>query len=206
LSQLAALRQAARLGRFSAPANIRVAVWDKPRSDCTVTFPVSWKVACSFRTCSPAMNLPRCRSASCPNSQCSAKPRVWVGSAPVPTSALRFGTNRGPTAPSAFPGSWEVACSFRACSPAMNLPWCRSASCPNSQCSAKPRVWVGSAPVPTSALRFGTNRDPTAPWAFPGSWEGRGEVFRLPNFEWERRTDAPPLHRRLPPMASCTVT
>jgi hypothetical protein len=36
LSQLAALRQATRLGRFSARANIRAAVWDKPRSDCTV--------------------------------------------------------------------------------------------------------------------------------------------------------------------------
>ena len=33
LSQLAALRQAARLGRFSARASIRAAVWDKPRSD-----------------------------------------------------------------------------------------------------------------------------------------------------------------------------
>jgi hypothetical protein len=36
LSQLAALRQATRLGRFSACANIRAAVWDKPRSDYTV--------------------------------------------------------------------------------------------------------------------------------------------------------------------------
>jgi len=36
LSQLAALRQATRLGRFSARANIRAAVWDKPRSDYTV--------------------------------------------------------------------------------------------------------------------------------------------------------------------------
>jgi hypothetical protein len=36
LSQLAALRQATRLGRFSARANLRAAVWDKPRSDCTV--------------------------------------------------------------------------------------------------------------------------------------------------------------------------
>jgi len=36
LSQLAALRQATRLGRFSARANIRAAVWDKPRSDCIV--------------------------------------------------------------------------------------------------------------------------------------------------------------------------
>ena len=36
LSQLAALRQATRLSRFSARANIRAAVWDKPRSDCTV--------------------------------------------------------------------------------------------------------------------------------------------------------------------------
>jgi hypothetical protein len=32
LSQLAALRQATRVGRFSARANIRAAVWDKPRS------------------------------------------------------------------------------------------------------------------------------------------------------------------------------
>jgi hypothetical protein len=32
LSQLAALRQATRLSRFSARANIRAAVWDKPRS------------------------------------------------------------------------------------------------------------------------------------------------------------------------------
>jgi hypothetical protein len=36
LSQLAALRQATPLGRFSARASIRAAVWDKPRSDCTV--------------------------------------------------------------------------------------------------------------------------------------------------------------------------
>jgi hypothetical protein len=36
LSQLAALRQATPLGRFSARANIRAAVWDKPRSDCKV--------------------------------------------------------------------------------------------------------------------------------------------------------------------------
>ena len=36
LSQLAALRQATRLSRFSARANIRAAVWDKPRSACTV--------------------------------------------------------------------------------------------------------------------------------------------------------------------------
>jgi hypothetical protein len=36
LSQLAALRQATRVGRFSAGANIRAAVWDKPRSDCKV--------------------------------------------------------------------------------------------------------------------------------------------------------------------------
>jgi hypothetical protein len=36
LSQLAALRQPTRLGRFSARANIRAAVWDKPRSDCKV--------------------------------------------------------------------------------------------------------------------------------------------------------------------------
>jgi hypothetical protein len=36
LSQLAALRQATRLSRFSARANIRAAVWDKPHSDCTV--------------------------------------------------------------------------------------------------------------------------------------------------------------------------
>jgi hypothetical protein len=36
LSQLAALRQATRLDRFSARANIRAAVWDKPRSHCTV--------------------------------------------------------------------------------------------------------------------------------------------------------------------------
>jgi len=36
LSQLAALRQATRVGRFSAGANIRAAVWDKPRSDYTV--------------------------------------------------------------------------------------------------------------------------------------------------------------------------
>jgi hypothetical protein len=35
LFQLAALRQATRLGRFSARASIRAAVWDKPRSDCT---------------------------------------------------------------------------------------------------------------------------------------------------------------------------
>jgi hypothetical protein len=55
----------------------------------------------------------------------------------------------------------------------MNRPWRRSASCPNSQRSAKPRVWVGSAPVPTSALRFGTNRAPTTPSAFAGSWGGR---------------------------------
>jgi hypothetical protein len=40
LTQLAALRQATRLSRFSARANIRGAVWDKPRSDCTVG--VSW--------------------------------------------------------------------------------------------------------------------------------------------------------------------
>jgi len=33
LSQLAALRQATRLGRFSARANIRAAGWDKPRSN-----------------------------------------------------------------------------------------------------------------------------------------------------------------------------
>jgi hypothetical protein len=32
LSQLATLRQATRVGRFSARANIRAAVWDKPRS------------------------------------------------------------------------------------------------------------------------------------------------------------------------------
>jgi hypothetical protein len=32
LSQLAALRQATPLGRFSARASIRAAVWDKPRS------------------------------------------------------------------------------------------------------------------------------------------------------------------------------
>ena len=32
LSQLAALRQSTRLGKFSARANIRAAVWDKPRS------------------------------------------------------------------------------------------------------------------------------------------------------------------------------
>jgi hypothetical protein len=36
LSQLAALRQATRLSRCSARANIRAAVWDKPRSDCKV--------------------------------------------------------------------------------------------------------------------------------------------------------------------------
>jgi hypothetical protein len=36
LSQLAALRQATPLGRFSARANIRAAVWDKPRSDYAV--------------------------------------------------------------------------------------------------------------------------------------------------------------------------
>jgi hypothetical protein len=36
LSQLAALRQATPLGRFSARASIRAAVWDKPRSDYTV--------------------------------------------------------------------------------------------------------------------------------------------------------------------------
>jgi len=36
LSQLAALRQATPLGRFSARANIRPAVWDKPRSGCTI--------------------------------------------------------------------------------------------------------------------------------------------------------------------------
>jgi hypothetical protein len=41
----------------------------------------------------------------------------------VPTSALRFGTNRAPTASSAFPGSWEAPCSFWTCSPAVNLPW-----------------------------------------------------------------------------------
>jgi hypothetical protein len=36
LSQLAALRQATPLGRFRARASIRAAVWDKPRSGCTV--------------------------------------------------------------------------------------------------------------------------------------------------------------------------
>jgi hypothetical protein len=36
LSQLAALRQATPLSRFSARANIRAAVWDKPRSDYAV--------------------------------------------------------------------------------------------------------------------------------------------------------------------------
>jgi hypothetical protein len=36
LSQLATPRQATRLGRFSARASIRAAVWDKPRSDYTV--------------------------------------------------------------------------------------------------------------------------------------------------------------------------
>jgi len=91
----------------------------------------------------------------------------------VPTSALRFGTNRAPTARSEFLGSWEVPCSFWTCLPAMNLPWRRSASCPNSQSSAKPRVWVGSASVPTSALRFGRNRAPACGvLKRGGSWKG----------------------------------
>jgi hypothetical protein len=34
--RLAALRHATPLGRFSARANIRAAVWDKPRSDCAL--------------------------------------------------------------------------------------------------------------------------------------------------------------------------
>ena len=36
LSQLATPRQATRVGRFSARANNRAAVWDKPRSDNTI--------------------------------------------------------------------------------------------------------------------------------------------------------------------------
>jgi hypothetical protein len=51
LSQLAALRQATRLSRFSARANMRAAVWDKPRSDCTVgvsRFMESAGERCSF--------------------------------------------------------------------------------------------------------------------------------------------------------------
>ena len=37
--RFAALRQATRLGKFSARANLRAAVWDKPRSSSSPYFP-----------------------------------------------------------------------------------------------------------------------------------------------------------------------
>jgi hypothetical protein len=109
----------------------------------------SWKVPCSLRTCSSAMNPPWRRSASRPiarprfGSQRSTKPRVWAGSALVPKSALRFGTNRAPTAPLAFLGSQGVLCSFRTCSRAMNRAIGAPGSDPARSCGLTPTRRTG---------------------------------------------------------------
>jgi hypothetical protein len=75
LSQLAALRQATRLGRFSARANIRAAVWDKPRS--SLRRPEerdSWEAPCSFVTCPPPMNRVLGAPVSDPARSCGLTP------------------------------------------------------------------------------------------------------------------------------------
>ena len=87
-----------------------------------------WRGACSFRTCSPAMNRERPghwadRRISILAVECS------VLDVPLPTEHRTFNlqrsTSNGNGAPGgpAFPeaGSWEAPCSLRTCSPAMNL-------------------------------------------------------------------------------------